>query len=177
MRVTDLASSYRKSRLIDPRSSETMGHLSQDPPYPSAQRTNYFSIANSSTSFPFTDSIHNRLFIHARSITHACSTQQRRNVFFSHHSTLSNYALPTRRVQGEAVNRTTDRHKIPTCTLQTSAFRASFAGTTGVCRRDLWSRSALEIRDCLCSEAHPLLVARVLARLGAELTQASSITL
>ncbi|KAM5522441.1 hypothetical protein FOXYSP1_16332 [Fusarium oxysporum f. sp. phaseoli] len=75
--------------------------------------------ANSSTSFPFTDSIHNRLFIHARSITHACSTQQRRNVFFSHHSTLSNYALPTRRVQGEAVNRTTDRHKIPTCTLQT----------------------------------------------------------
>jgi len=154
-----------------------MGHLSQDPPYPSAQRTNYFSIANSSTSFPFTDSIHNRLFIHARSITHACSTQQRRNVFFSHHSTLSNYALPTRRVQGEAVNRTTDRHKIPTCTLQTSAFRASFAGTTGVCRRDLWSRSALEIQRLPVQRSSPSLGrARVgTARCGAK--QASSITL
>ncbi|KAH7237150.1 uncharacterized protein BKA55DRAFT_521110, partial [Fusarium redolens] len=77
--------------------------------------------ASNSTSFPFTDSIHNQLFIHARSLTHACSTQQRRNVFFLHHSTLSTYALSTCRVQEEAVNRTTDRHKIPTCTLQTRA--------------------------------------------------------
>ncbi|KAH7153954.1 hypothetical protein DER46DRAFT_638030 [Fusarium sp. MPI-SDFR-AT-0072] len=47
------------------------------------------------------------------------STQQRRNVFFSHRPTPSNYALSSRRIQEEAVNRTTDRHKIPTCTLQT----------------------------------------------------------
>ncbi|KAF5646165.1 hypothetical protein F52700_1855 [Fusarium sp. NRRL 52700] len=85
----------------------------------------------------------------------ALRTQQRRDVFFAHHPTLSNYALPSRRVQEEAVNRTTDRHKIPTCTLQTSAFRASFAGTTGVCRRGLWSRSALEIQRLPVQRSSP----------------------